>query len=140
MIMKKVDLTKEKMEEVEIKGKCALFTGLRPDKNSIPDGMYIYALRHGDDFGIPCSIEKNVAVNYFGTVVTAEPFDFEDKDYIPVKYDDFGFTGECMDVLQFAEKMNKFKTGEVQEYCDIPVQGVERHRSGMLLPAKDRER
>ncbi len=72
--MEKSNLTKEEMEEVEIKGKLALFTGLRSDKNPVPEGMYIYALRHGDDAGIPCSIEKHVKVNYFGTIITTEPF------------------------------------------------------------------
>ena len=138
--MEKVDLTKEEMEEVEIKGKLALFTGLRPDKNLVPEGMYIYALRHGDDAGIPCSIEKHVKVNYFGTIITTEPFDFGDKDYISVKYDDFGFTGEYLNVMQFAEKMDKCRTGKAPESCDIPEKSVRQNGHNTPLPTKERER
>lgn len=138
--MEKVDLTQEEMEEVEVKGKLALFTGLRLDKNPVPEGMYIYALRHGDDTGIPCSIEKHVKVNYFGTIITAEPFDFGDKNYISVKYDDFGFTGEYLNVMEFAEKMDKCGTGEAPEFCDIPEQSVKQDRHDTTLPTKERER
>ncbi len=136
--MEKVDLTQEEMEEVEVKGKLALFTGLRPDKNPVPEGMYIYALRHGDDTGIPCSIEKHVAVNYFGTIITAEPFDFGDKDYISVKYDDFDFTGEYLNVTQFAEKMGKCKTGEALESCGMPEQSIKQDGHDTSLPTKER--
>lgn len=143
MQMEKVDLAQEKMQEVEIKGRLALFTGLRLDKNSIPDGMYIYALRHGDDAGIPCSIEKNVTVHYFGTVVTAEPFDFGDKEYIPVKCDDFGFTGDYLSIVEFAEKINRIKTEETQEDHGVhhmQVQNFEQEGQNLSLPIKERER
>lgn len=135
--MERIDLTQEEMEEVEIKGRLALFTGLRPDKKPIPDGVYCYALRHGDDSGMPCSIEKSVAVNYFGTVVTTEPFDFGNKDYIPVKYDDFGFTGERLSIEQFVEKINKLKKEEAFEYHGLhymPVRKFNQEEQNMSLP------
>lgn len=135
--MERIDLTQEEMEEVVIKGRLALFTGLRPDKKSIPDGVYCYALRHGDDGGMPCSIEKSVAVNYFGTVVTTEPFDFGDKDYIPVKYDDFGFTGERLSIEQFVEKINKLETETVFEYQGLhymPVRRFNQEERNMSMP------
>lgn len=143
MQMERVDLVQEKMEEAEIKGRLVLFTGLRLGKNSIPEGMYIYALRHGDDAGIPCFIEKNVTVHYFGTVVTAEPFDFGDKEYIPVKCDDFGFTGEYLSIVEFAEKINRIKTEETQEdhgAHHMQVQNFEQEGQNLSLPIKERER
>lgn len=54
----------------------ALFTELRVDKNTIRDGMYCYELWHGDDDGMPCTIEQNVSVNYFGAVIMSVLFDF----------------------------------------------------------------
>lgn len=107
----KINLTK-KMEQVEIKVRLALFTGVCLDRNSIPDSMYCYALCHGEDDGIPCSIEKNVVVNYFGAIVTTKLLDFGDKDYILVKYDDFGFTSERLCIAQFSGKMKNFRKRE----------------------------
>lgn len=36
----------------------------------------------------------NVTVNYFGAAIVSVPFDFGNGDYVPVSYDNFGFTGE----------------------------------------------
>ena len=79
-------------------------------------------------------------VNYFGTIITTEPFDFGDKDYISVKYDDFGFTGEYLNVMQFAEKMDKCRTGKAPESCDIPEKSVRQNGHNTPLPTKERER
>lgn len=83
----------------------ALFTEVRVVKGTILDGMYCYDPRHGDNDGIPCTIEQNVAVNYFVAVIVSVPFDFGNEDYVPVSYDDFGFTGEHLTVSEYAEKM-----------------------------------
>lgn len=84
----------ERFEEIEIKGRRALFTDSRIGE--VPDGFVKYDLRHGDDDGEPCSIEERVIVNYYGSILVTEPFDFNGKDYIPLGYEDFGFTGESM--------------------------------------------
>ena len=69
-----VDLSeagKEKFQEVEIKGHFGLFTDSRIDKNSIPEGLYCYELRHGDENAYLAALEQSVRVNYFGTVLMA---------------------------------------------------------------------
>lgn len=114
--MENIDVREKKMAEVEVKGRMALFTELRVDKDTIPDGMYCYALRHGDDEGMPCTIEQNVAVNYFGAVIVTVPFDFGNEDYVPVSYDDFGFTGEHLTVSEYSAKMEKFQSEGIFEY------------------------
>ncbi len=114
--MESIDVREKKMAEVEVKGRMALFTELRVDKDTIPDGMYCYALRHGDDDGMPCTIEQNVTDNYFGAVIVMVPFDFGDEDYVPVSYDDFGFTGEHLTVSEYAVKMEKFQSEGIFEY------------------------
>ena len=100
-----IDVTKEELPEIEVKGKYALFTDLRVEQGTVPAGMYCYALRHGDDDSFPCTVEEQVTVNYFGAVLLAEPLDFGGKKQIPVGYEDFAFTGERMNARQFMEKM-----------------------------------
>lgn len=134
--MERIAVREKKMTEVEVKGRMALFTELRVNKDTIPYGMYCYALRYGDDDGMPCTIEQNVIVNYFGTVIVSVPFDFENKDYIPVNYDDFGFTGEHLTISEYVEKMEKFQLEGVFEYNGfhyVPVRSFNQEERDMSL-------
>lgn len=134
--MERIDVRKKKMAEVEVKGRMALFTEVRVDKDTISDGMYCYDLRHGDDNGMPCTIEQNVTVNYFGAVIVSVPFDFGNEDYVPVSYDDFGFTGEHLTVSEYIEKMEKFQLEGVFEYNSfhyVPVQSFNQEEKDMSL-------
>lgn len=131
-----IDVTKEELPEIEIKGKYALFTDLRVEQGTVPDGMYCYALRHGDDDVFPCTVEEQVKVNYFGAVLLAEPLDFGGKDSIPVGYEDFGFTGERLNTRQFMEKMERFRTEGVFEYNGfhyLPVRTFNQEEKDMSL-------
>lgn len=95
--------TKEELAEIEVKERLALFTELRVNKETVPNGIYCYALRQGDDFGIPCAIEEKMAVNYFGAILITEPLDLGNNDYIKVGYDDFAFIWEYLNIWQFAK-------------------------------------
>lgn len=134
--MESIDVRKKKMVEVEVKGRMALFTEVRVDKDTIPDGMYCYDLRHGDDDGMPCTIEQNVTVNYFGAVIVSVPFDFGNEDYVPVSYDDFGFTGEHLTVSEYAEKMERFQSEGIFEYNGfhyVPIRSFNQEEKDMSL-------
>lgn len=69
------------LQQIELFGKPALFTNARINDADIPKGLYCYHLRHGDE-GYFCSIEKRVAVNHAGSVITKEPIDLGEKGYI----------------------------------------------------------
>lgn len=71
----------DKYELIDLFDKPALFTNARITDADIPKGMYCYHLRHGDE-GYFCSIEKRVAVNHAGSVITKEPIDLGEKGYI----------------------------------------------------------
>ena len=48
------------------------------------EGLYVYVLRHGDDWGEPASIEnKEVIVNFYGYLIVDQPIDFlfDEKDW-----------------------------------------------------------
>ena len=54
-------------------------------------GLYVYALRHGDDWCEPASIEnKEVIVNFYAYFVTDQPLDYlfkDGKDWAECIYD-----------------------------------------------------
>ena len=66
-------------EEITVCGKPALFTSIRIKRDTIPDGLYAYDVRHDDECrGIPCEIAPFVMVNHWGTIILAEPLELPD--------------------------------------------------------------
>ena len=56
----------EHYEEITVCGKPALFTSIRIKRDTIPDGLYAYDVRHDDECrGIPCEIAPFVMVNHW---------------------------------------------------------------------------
>lgn len=50
------------------------FDGIRLQDAAVPNGLYRYELRHGDDLSAPRSVSsKGVLVNFCGTLLTKEP-------------------------------------------------------------------
>ena len=69
----------ERYEEITVCGKPALFTSIRIKRDTIPDGLYAYDVRHDDECrGIPCEIAPYVMVNHWGTIILAEPLELPD--------------------------------------------------------------
>lgn len=102
--MEAVDVSKEMLEEVELLGRTGYFTELRVDKETVPEGMHCYELRHGDDDGFPASVEESVRVNYFGAVLFAEALELGEEKTLQLGYEDFAFTGEQMYLSQVQEQ------------------------------------
>ena len=95
------DTEKEKFQEVEIKGHYGLFTDSRMNGSRIPEGLYGYELRHGDDDSYPAALELSVVVNYFGMVLMSDKLELGENGMIELSYDDFGFTGEELSILEY---------------------------------------
>ena len=94
------DTEKERFQEVEIKGHYGLFTDSHIDRDKIPEGLYCYELRHGDDNSYPAALELSVVVNYFGTMLMSDKLELE-NGMIELSYEDFGFTGEELSILEY---------------------------------------
>jgi len=100
-----VDIYKEGFEHVELFKKPALFTNSRIDRSTVPYGVYVYDLRHGDS-GDPVTVELNVAANHAGTVVLTEPLDFggetpENSDKHISIGDGLNFLGDSLTLGEF---------------------------------------
>lgn len=95
-----IDVQKEVFAEVEIFGHTAMFTELRVDKNTVPKGMYCYELRlvYDDEFSL--ALEESALNHYFGAVLMNDKLELE-KEYLPVYYCDFCYTGEKLKIEEF---------------------------------------
>ena len=57
-------------EQVTVLGYTALFTNERIKWDTVPDGWYLYEVRHDDECqGIPCEIAKGILVNFWGSLL-----------------------------------------------------------------------
>ncbi len=93
----------DEYELIELFGQPALFTNERITDADIPKGMCCYHIRHGDN-GSFSSIEKRVAVNHAGSVITREPIDLGEKGYISFTSESSpDFKGEMMSLYKFRE-------------------------------------
>lgn len=84
---------KHEFELIEICGKHALFSDDRLPADEIPEGLYKYELRSGDEH-IYATLEEKVGVNFSGTILSKVPFDLGSDEYIdlleqPDDYPDF---------------------------------------------------
>lgn len=128
-----IDVNRVQLEEVEINGHYGVFTELRVNKNTIPKGVKCYELRHGDDDSYPVTVEKNVRVNYFGAVLMTDEMELGQAGYIEISYDDFGFTGEELTMLEYQanylEEPALFSSGadfsKFMGNCKIPFELTE---------------
>ena len=66
----------ERYEQVEVCGVPAMFTSSRIARETIPQGMYMYEVRHADEnWGEPCELAKGIMVNHYGTIITNRPIE-----------------------------------------------------------------
>ena len=93
----------EKFELIEVVGQPALFSDSRISDTEVPNGLYRYDLRVGDDDFCDGAIEKNVYVNYGGSILLQQPLDLGADGYIQLDEDSSpNFTGEEMTAEKFA--------------------------------------
>ena len=100
------DVQKVTYQEVTIFDRPALFTECRIDRATVPEGVYRYELRHGDaDWGEPIELSRSLMVNFYGTVLTREPFQLPIDGWIPLESGTLSFQdGGCRTLAEFQEK------------------------------------
>ncbi len=97
--MKPMNANEADYEEFEILGREALFTNMRIDRNTLPDGLYAYDLRDECN-GEPNELKSFVLVNHLGTVVVKEPIEGADSG-VELTSDDCNFLGGDMSLEDF---------------------------------------
>jgi hypothetical protein len=80
--MKPEPINQISFEPVLCFGKFVLFTGHRIDRSTVPEGLWVYDIRHGDEGGWtdPVEILPHVMCNYMGSIVSTERFPIDFKE------------------------------------------------------------
>ena len=90
-------------EVVTVLGKTMLFFDRRISRETVPEGLHMYEVRHADDdWGDPCEIAEGILVNFFGTLLSKEELPLREivagsKPYLELdSQEDWGYEGfEC---------------------------------------------
>ena len=115
---------KEEYDEIELFDKPALFSNRRVDRDKLPEGLYAYDLRGGDDDpGAPVTVENRVVVNHAGSVILAEPLDFGEADYLALG-EDMNFTGSEATLKHFFEQTHPEKVKKDRNTEEVEAESV----------------
>ena len=101
--MKGLDANTQKYELAEIDHNVVLFTNMRLDRDTVPEGIFCYDVRDSDNLdGSMAQIKPFVLVNQLGNDIKQNtvPLD-ESGSYYP---EDWGYLGEDMSLSEFRKE------------------------------------
>ena len=105
-----VNAQKAKFEIVTLDEKEALFSEDRVDSGTLPNGIYLYEIRHGN-YGVPVFLRHNVDTGFGGSILINEPLDIEGADgYIE---GGLAFTGQKCSMLQYIKNLTQADTPQM---------------------------
>lgn len=97
-----MDVLTERFEEMRFQGTHALFSPMRIDLKSVPEGLHRYELRHDDDGkGDPCQLAKGIMVNHYGSILTNEPLQLPASGYLDFEPEDLYYVGSVCLLTDF---------------------------------------
>ena len=107
------DATTEKYELVTVCNIPMIFTCGRIKRNTVPEGLYVYDVRHDDECqGIPCQIKEFIMVNHWGTIISTKPLKLDEKWHdIELRFDektdewlDWNYEGESLTLDEYVKE------------------------------------
>ena len=104
--MPRYDAMTEDFQEAAILDKPALFTPLRIDRATVPNGYYLYEVRHDDDCrGDAVQIARNIVVNHWGSLITRDEIPLPPDGYLDIDPDALNYSaGDCRSMAEFMKK------------------------------------
>ena len=118
-------------QSMELLGVKGLFTNLRVERSSLPEGFFKYSLREGEDDFLS-SVKSDVLVNHMGDFICKQELDLNGQD----EYDllgDYSFTDDPVDLdaffgedikLKIAQELDSFYYDfDTHEYNDCVPSG-----------------
>lgn len=100
-------------QSMELLGVNGLFTNLRVDRESLPEGFYKYSIREGED-DIFSSVKDDVLANHMGDFICKQELDLNGQDEYDL-FGDYDFTGEDVNLDEFFGVDIKLKVAEELE-------------------------
>lgn len=105
-LMVRLNATKETFDLIEIAGYTALFSDLRIDRESVPEGVYAYDVRHCDEgWGEAAEIKEFVLVNHMGTILSNKCIDWGEDGYLILEKD-FEYLDERMTLREYQKSQS----------------------------------
>ena len=100
------DANEESFEEVTIFGKPALFTPIRIDRDTVPQGYFAYDVRQEDDgTGDAVEIAPFIRVNHLGTLIVRDEIDLSAAGHLIINDEDLNYdTGNCERLRDYMAK------------------------------------
>lgn len=103
--MSRHDANRLTYDEVTIFDVPALFTDLRVDRSTVPDGVYRYEVRYSDEYGgEPVELARGIMVDFFGTVLTREPIQLPISGGLELNDGDLEFQPDGGTLAEFQQK------------------------------------
>ncbi len=88
--MARLKYSEERFSKVRVCGIECGFSDIRIDRNTIPEGKYLYEVAGDDESGIePVRIKLGILVNFFGTLVCDRPMPLGSDGVLWVDEEDF---------------------------------------------------
>ena len=92
--MARYDYNKEQFEKVRVCGIECLFSDIRIERSTVPEGKYQYEIGGDDDSGgEPARVQYGVLVNFFGTLICDELLPLGTDNVLWLEKDDFVWNG-----------------------------------------------
>ena len=103
--MSRHDADRLTYDKVTIFDVPALFTDLRVDRSTVPDGVYRYEVRYSDEYGgEPVELTRGIMVDFFGTVLTREPIQLPISGGLELNDGDLDFQSGCFSLAEFQQE------------------------------------
>jgi len=94
-----------KFELLEFFGKPVLCSNYHIDENTIPDGYFLYDVRHDDNYpSYYGQLKRSVTVDYICSIITNHEIKLIDNDFLDVKYSDVICIGYSMTMIDYMQK------------------------------------
>ena len=88
--MTRYDYSKEHFEKVRVCGIECLFSDVRIERSTVPEGKYQYEIGGDDDSGGEAArVQTGVWVNFFGTLICDNPLPLGDDNVLWLQEGDF---------------------------------------------------
>lgn len=102
----RVNAMEEQFEDVTVLGHPMIFTYLRVDRATVPEGLYVYEVRHDDDQqGDPVQIGNWILVNHWGTIISNKPIHLRNNGYRDIDpEEDWAYEGTVTTVKEYLQR------------------------------------
>lgn len=89
-MVRRVNFNDEKFQEVTVKGISCKFSDIRIDRDTVPDGLYLYE-GAGDDYsGVePVRVKNAILVKFIGTLITDAELPLGEDGVLWLNEDDY---------------------------------------------------